>query len=474
MKILFCSSEAYPFAVSGGLGDVSSALPKALRSRKVACRVVMPLYSSISGLYRDQMEYLTSFYVPLAWRNQYCGVFRLNQDGVIYYFLDNEYYFKRSGLYGHFDDGERFAFFSKAVLEMLKHIDFAPDLIHANDWQCALICPFLNLFYRRHPKFAKIKTLFTIHNIQYQGEFSPYVVGDILGISPYDAGIVTYNGNANYMKGAIECADIVSTVSPTYSDEILDPYFAHKLDVFLREKSFKLRGILNGIDYDVYNPEKDSFIAENFSVSRLEGKEQCKKELLKEFSLPDDQRPVLGMVSRLAGHKGFEIVKSALERIVSSGIKVVILGTGEPELERFFSDFAKRHPDSCSCRLAFMSDVAHRVYAGSDMFLMPSKSEPCGLSQMIALRYGAIPIVRETGGLKDTIHDASLGRGNGFTFISYNADDLFNAVSRAHELYVNHPDWWRKLVVTAMNCDNSWKGSAAKYIALYDEIIRSW
>lgn len=474
MKVLFVTSEAFPFAVSGGLGDVSGALPKALRSRRIACRVVMPLYGDIKQEYRDQMEYVCNFYVPLAWRSQYCGVFRLNYGGVIYYFLDNEYYFKRRGLYGYYDDGERFAFFSRAALEMLQHIDFDPDVIHTNDWQTALVNVYINAFYRSYPKFYSIKTLFTIHNIQYQGQYSADIIKDVLGLGGSDAAAVMFKNDANYMKGAIETADKVSTVSPTYAKEILDPYYAHGLDSFLGQKKYKLSGILNGIDYDVYNPQKDGYLTAHFSANDLLGKAECKKQLLEIFGLPDDGRPVVAIVSRLAAHKGFDLVVNVIENIVNSDMQVVILGTGEYDYENFFSNFAIRYPASCSCKLAFLPELAHKIYAGADMLLMPSRSEPCGLAQMIALRYGTIPIVRETGGLKDTIKDCTCGEGNGFSFATYTAQDLLGAALRANDLYVNHKEQWNDLVKTALECDYSWKNQAGAYIDLYNEMLKLW
>lgn len=474
MKVLFATSEAFPFAVSGGLGDVSGSLPKALRARRVACRVVMPLYGDIKQEYRDNMEYLCNFYVPLAWRSQYCGVFRLNYEGVVYYFLDNEYYFKRRGLYGYFDDGERFAFFSRAVLEMLKHIDFAPDVIHTNDWQTALVNVYINAFYRTDPKFYSIKTLFTIHNIQYQGQFSHDIISDVLGLGGKDEEAVTYKKDANFMKGAIECADKVSTVSPSYSHEILDPYYGHGLDEFLCQKKDKVCGILNGIDYTVYDPAHDPYTVASFNASDPRGKQKCKKQLLEMYGLPDDGRPVVGIVSRLAAHKGFDLVKNVIDNIINSDMQVVILGTGDYDYENFFSNVALRYPQSCGCKLAFLPDVAHRIYAGADMLLMPSRSEPCGLAQMIALRYGTIPIVRETGGLRDTIKDCSCGDGNGFTFTNYNAQDLLGAALRARDLYRDHRDQWDELVKTALNCDFSWKNAAGSYVELYNEMLKLW
>lgn len=473
MNILFVTSEAHPFAQSGGLGDVSGALPKALRNRGVACRAIMPLYGDIPYEYREKMKLLSTFFVPLAWRSQYCGLFSLNHNGVVWYFIDNEYYFKRRGLYGHYDDGERFAFFSRAVLEALNHIAFRPDVIHMNDWQSALVSVFLDSFYRENPKFYSIKTLLTIHNVQYQGEFDSDIINDILGLPERFRPVVEYKNNVNYLKGGIESADRVNTVSPTYAKELLDPWYSYGLDGLLRERSAKLSGILNGIDTSLYDPSADPYITSAYSPRDKSGKELCKKQLLQLFDLPDDGAPVIGIVSRLTAHKGFELTVRALDSIVSSDIKVIVLGTGEYIYENFFAEFSRRYPMSCSFKLAFSEELAHKIYAGADMFLMPSKQEPCGLAQMIALRYGTVPIVRETGGLADTVSDCSLGQGNGFTFGNFSAGDLLGAVLRAKALYDDR-DNWDMLVTYCMEQDFSWNASAESYKALYEEISNLW
>ena len=473
-KILFCASECTPFISSGGLGDVAGSLPNALCKAGMDCRIVLPLYGDMSEEYRSRLEYVTSFNVELAWRNQYCGLFRLVKDNVTYYFLDNEYYFKRSGLYGFYDDGERFAFFSRAILEMLKNCDFAPDIIHCNDWQTALTNVFINVFYRSDPKFARIKTLFTIHNIQYQGKYGLDMLNDVLGIGEENAGLVEYNGCVNYMKGAIVCSDRVNTVSPTYSREILDPWYGHGLDGLLRENSSKLQGILNGIDTVGYDPSGDPGIAANYSASDFQDhKAECKKALISEFGLDDDGSPVIAIVSRLADHKGIDLVSQVLEYMLLSNIHVVVLGSGEYAYENMFRVFAAKYPSRCGVRIGFDSALARRIYAGADMFLMPSKSEPCGLSQMIALRYGTIPIVRVTGGLADTITDCGDSSGNGFTFQSYNAHDMLDALLRAKKAYDNK-GLWKDIVTRAMKCDFSWTQSAQSYIALYDEMLALW
>ncbi len=473
MNVLFAASECVPFASSGGLGDVTGSLPKALVRSGVDCRVVLPLYGDIKSEHRAQMTYLCKFYVPVAWRSQYCGLFELVQDGVTYYFLDNEYYFKRSGLYGYYDDAERFVFFSRAVLEMLRHCDFAPDLIQANDWQTALVNVYLNQFYRGEEKFAKIKTLFTIHNIQYQGKYGPELLGDVVGIPPANASVLEYGGTVNFMKGAIETSDKINTVSPTYAHEILDPWFAHGLDPLLREKQYKLCGILNGIDTESYDPHTDPYIAANYSARYPQKKALCKKELIEKFSLEDSGAPIIAIVSRLVSHKGIDLVKHVLEYILLSGMQVVVLGSGDYAYESCFNDFASRYPGKIGVMIGFIPELARKIYAGADMFLMPSKSEPCGLSQMISLRYGTIPIVRLIGGLADSISDCGDGEGNGFTFRSYNAHDMLDACLRANALYADKPAW-NALVKRALKCDFSWTRSARSYIGLYEEMVTLW
>lgn len=474
MKVLYASSEAYPFFTSGGLGEVAGSLPVALRRRKVAARAILPLYGDMAPEWRSKLRYITNFTVPVGWRNQYCGLFELTHKGVIYYFIDNEYYFKRHGLYGFYDDGERFAFFCRAILETLFHIDFAPDIIHCNDWQTALVPPYLNLYYRHLEKYAAIKSVFTIHNIQYQGRYGLELLEETIGIGRKDAHIVEYDGDVNYMKGAIEAADRVTTVSPTYAKEILDPWYAHGLDDFLRKKSFKLCGILNGIDYEVYDPATDPNLAKNYNVeSFAEGKAACKKELRELFELEECDAPLVGMVSRLVAHKGLDLVRHVADSLLSEGIQLVILGSGEYSYEKYFLDLASRRKGAFGVRIGFVPELARKIYAGCDMFLMPSKSEPCGLAQMVALRYGTAPIVRKTGGLADTITDSGDGEGNGFTFASYNAYDMQTACLRAKEGY-EHPEGWRVLVERGMKCDYSWSVSARKYIKMYEDVAALW
>ena len=472
MKVLYAVSEARPFAASGGLSDVGGSLPKALRKRLIGARVVMPLYSCVGQEYREKMRFVANITVPVAWRRQYCGIFELRHEGVIWYFIDNEYYFKRDGLYGYYDDGERFAFFSRAVLEMIPHIDFRPDVIHCNDWQTALTPVYLSAMYAKDPYWQGIRTVFTIHNIQYQGKYGKEINHDVVGLDEADAALLEYDDAMNFVKGAIETADKVTTVSPTYAKEILDPWYSHGLDGILREREWKLSGILNGIDVDSYDPGTDKVIEANYSAADLSGKALCKSALQREMGLAEKEDvPLIGVVSRLVAHKGFDLVKVILPELLdTTDVQVAVLGAGDWQYENFFSDMAARYPGKLALRLGFEPDLARRIYAGSDMFLMPSKSEPCGLSQMVALRYGSVPIVRETGGLKDSISDSLDGEGNGFTFATYNAGDLLYTIRRALEGYAD-PAGWQTLTQRCMKCDFSWKRSAGEYIKTYKEII---
>lgn len=473
MKVLYVASEALPYIASGGLADVAGSLPKALRKRLIGCRVVLPMYSAIKEELKSSLRFVTSFSVPVAWRRQYCGVFEANVDGVIYYLLDNQYYFKRDGIYGHYDDAERYAFFSRAVLEMLPHIGLKPDIIHCNDWQSALTPVYYSLFYANRPEYENIKTIFTIHNIGYQGVYGKELLEDVLGIPADKASIVEYDGDVNLMKGAIECANAVTTVSPTYSEEILDPWFSHGLDGILRDRHFKLSGILNGIDTVSYDPETDENIFANYSSEDFSAKQINKQKLQEYFNLPQkDSVPLVGIVSRLVDHKGFDLIKTVIEELLcTEDMQLVILGSGDWQYENFFKYLAEKYPTKVGLKLGFIPDLARKIYAGSDLFLMPSKSEPCGLSQMVALRYGSIPIVRETGGLKDSISDSGDNKGNGFTFASYNAHDMMYTIRRAFEGYKNK-EGWNTLVKRAMECDNSWKKSANDYIRLYNAVIK--
>ncbi len=473
MKCLFCTSEALPFAASGGLADVSGSLPHSLRQRLVGCRVVMPLYDEIPQELKDSMRFITSFSVPVSWRRQYCGVFEAKSGGVIYYLLDNEYYFKRKGLYGHYDDAERFAFLSRAALEMLPHIDFKPDIVHANDWQTALVPVYYSLFYSHNEWYQGIKTVFTIHNIQYQGKYGLEILEDIVGIPQEATSIVEFDGCVNFMKGAIETANRVTTVSPSYAQEIMDPWFAHKLDPILRARSWKISGILNGIDTLNYNPETDRDLYANYSVDDMAGKAENKCALQERLGLEQNPDiPLIGMVTRMVVHKGLDLVKSALDQLMQEeNVQFVILGSGDWEYEMFFRAMQEKYPGRLTACFGFIPELSRKIYAGSDIFLMPSKSEPCGLSQMIALRYGAIPVVRETGGLRDSICDSGDGNGNGFTFRNYDAFDMLGGIRRAIEGY-HQRKGWKILVERAMDSDNSWGRSANEYIKLYRNVLK--
>lgn len=472
MKVLYAASEALPFIASGGLGDVAGSLPHALRKRLIGCRVVLPMYDTIKQELKDTMKFITHISVPVAWRRQYCGIFEAKYNGVIYYLIDNQYYFKRDTIYGHYDDAERFAFFSRAVLEIIPYIDFKPDIIHCNDWQTALTPVYYSAMYANSPGYENIKTIFTIHNIQYQGVYGKELLEDVLGIPADKASLLEYDGCINFMKGAIECADKVTTVSPSYADEILDPWYSHGLDSILNERRYKLSGILNGIDTVGYDPATDKCIKANFSADNISGKKIDKEELQKEMGLPVKPGvPVIGMVTRLVSHKGLDLVKGILDELLAtSEMQLVVLGSGDYEYESYFRWIAEKYPDKVGLRIGFVPELARKIYAGADMFLMPSKSEPCGLSQMVALRYGTVPIVRETGGLRDSITDCGDGKGNGFTFKSYNAHDMLDAIRRALTLYYNGD--WNELVLRALNCDFSWGRSANAYIRLYKETLK--
>ena len=473
MKVLYAASEALPFIASGGLADVAGSLPQALRKRLIGCRVVMPLYDGIKQELKDSMKFITNISVPVAWRRQYCGIFEARAGGVIYYLLDNQYYFKRDALYGFYDDAERFAFFSRAILEILPHIDFKPDIIHCNDWQTALTPLYYSTMYANQPGYENIKTVLTIHNIQYQGVYGEELLDNVVGIDHAHKSLIEYDGAVNLMKGGIECANAVTTVSPSYAKEILDPWYSHGLDTILRERSYKLRGILNGIDVENYNPETDKDVFKNYSVDNMRGKAVNKRELQKLLGLPEkSDTPVMGMVSRLVSHKGLDLCKAVLDELLSTtDIQLVVLGSGDYQYEEFFRGLAERYPDKVGLCLGFIPDLARKIYAGSDMFLMPSKSEPCGLSQMVALRYGTVPIVRETGGLRDSIKDSGDGEGNGFTFANYNAHEMLYTIRRALEGYANK-EGWQMLVQRALESDFSWGRSANEYIRMYKAMLK--
>ncbi len=469
MNVLYAASEALPYAASGGLADVAGSLPAALCEAGIDARVVLPLYKNVKPVLRENLEFLTNFTVDVGWRKQYCGIFKGVVGNVTYYLLDNEYYFGRDGLYGFYDDCERFVFLSRAIMEMLKHIDWKPDIINCNDWQTALVPIYYSIFYKYQHGYEGIKTVFTIHNIQYQGKYGLEVINEVLGIPMYHTKLLEYDGCVNLMKGAFETADKITTVSPTYAWEILDPWFSHTLDRSLKDKKYKLCGFLNGIDTDLYNPKTDPLITKNFTLRSLKGKAECKKALLEELGLQEGDEPVIGIVTRFVSHKGIDLIKYVFEDMVGLGYKFAIVGSGEKIYEDFFIEMANRYPDRVSTTIGFLPDLARRIYSGIDMFLMPSQSEPCGLAQMISLRYGTIPIVRETGGLKDSVKDAGAEDGNGFTFKSYNAHDMLDATSRAKIAY-DDKKRWKAIMTTAMNTDCSWATSAELYKGLYTEL----
>lgn len=475
MKVLFCTSEANPFIATGGLADVAGALPKALRKKRISCRVVLPLYDAIPQEMKDKMQFVTSISVPVAWRRQYCGIFEAKIDQVTYYLIDNQYYFKRkNGIYGHFDDAERFSFFARAVLEMLPYLNFKPDIIHANDWQTALVPIYYRLFYANKEWFAGSKTVFTIHNIQYQGQYGLDILEDVFGVPAYETSTLEFDKDANLMKGAIESADWVTTVSPSYAKEILDPWYAHNLDPILRERSWKLSGILNGIDFDIYNPETDPDLYVRYNVKDYrKGKAENKRMLQERLNLNQDpDAPLVGLVTRLVAHKGLDLVKDGIDEIMeNTNAQVVILGSGDLEYENFFEWMREKYPDRFNFSIGFVPELSRKIYAGADIFLMPSKSEPCGLSQMIALRYGSIPVVRATGGLKDSIQDSGDNKGNGFTFQTYNTGDMLYSLHRAINAYNEEKEGWGILVERALKEDNSWTKSAEEYIKLYKQLL---
>ncbi|MBE5744593.1 MAG: glycogen synthase GlgA [Clostridiales bacterium] len=465
-KILFVASEARPFIATGGLADVIGSLPQALaKDAKYDIRVVLPLYSDIKPEQRRKLSYMGNLYVPLGWRNQYCGVFTCEENGVTYYFIDNEYYFKRPGCYGYYDDGERFAFFSRSVLEIMPFINFYPDVMHCHDWQAALAAIYLKTIYCKRFEYQFIRSLFTIHNIEYQGKYSLDILGDLFGIDESYRYLLEYEGCINLMKGAIECSERFSTVSPTYANEIKTAQYAHGLQDIICKNAFKLTGILNGIDVNSYNPENDAALFANFSADDLDNKKICKTELQKMLGLPVKDVPIIAMISRLVSHKGLDLVRTAIEDILHEEIQFVLLGTGDFAYEEFFKDIGHRYEGKVSANIAFNNDLSRKIYSGADIFLMPSISEPCGLSQMIASRYATIPVVRETGGLYDSIKPYGAG-GNGFTFASCNAYDMLYVVHEAIETYKN-TEAWKALMKKAATTDFSWQRSAEEYKQLY-------
>ncbi len=471
MKVLFAAAEAGPYIRTGGLGDVAQALPLALTAKDQDTRVILPLYSDIAEKYSATLTFVGSVIVPLGWRQQYAGLFTDVVDGVRYYFVDNEYYFNRKGIYGFFDDGERFAFFSKAILELMPIMDFYPNVLHCNDWQTGLIPVMLDCYYRGIEAYQNIKTLVAIHNIEFQGNMDPYVIGDVFGIPSSHARVVEYKNNANMLKAGIERANKVVTVSPTYANEILSPFFSYGLEDILYARKYKLSGIVNGIDTVMYNPQKDKALFKNFSLRTRKNKAENRYGLQKMMGLPVGDKPLIGMVTRLTSQKGIDLVLHVFDEIMRHDVQMVILGTGDWKYENALRELQARYPDKLAVSINFSQDIANKIYGSSDMFLMPSKFEPCGLSQMIAMRYGSVPIVRETGGLKDTVEpfNPTNMTGVGFTFKSYDAYDMLDAINRAIGTFYNKEEW-DKVVSNAMKVDSSWNVSADAYIKLYESL----
>ncbi|MFF2015124.1 glycogen synthase GlgA [Paenibacillus sp. NPDC058177] len=472
MKVLFAAAEGHPFIKTGGLADVIGALPKALKGAGVDVRVIMPKYRGIPEKFTSQLQPVTVVNVPVGWRSQYCGIERLVHDGITVYFIDNEYYFGRDAIYGYMDDGERFAFFNRAVLECLPAIDFQPDVLHCHDWHAAVIPLLLQGHYRHNPFYSDIRTVFTIHNLLYQGVFPYEVLSELLGLdSNYFLG-VEYYGNVNYMKGGLVYSDYITTVSPTYAEEIRTPYYGYGLDGLLNERAGSLSGIVNGIDTKSYNPASDPHIFTRYR-SNLAKKAENKVGLQQELGLPvNPQVPLVAMVTRLVDSKGLDLVTRVLDELLyNDEFQFVVLGTGDESYERWFREAAWRYPDKVSSQITFSEGLSRKIYAASDLFLMPSKFEPCGISQLLALRYGSIPVVRETGGLNDTVHSYNevTGEGNGFTFKDYNAHDMMHTLRRGISTY-NQPEHWKRITKNAFAGDYSWNVSAQQYIDIYKRI----
>lgn len=467
-KILFVASEARPFIATGGLADVIGSLPQALATDpEYDIRVVLPLYSDIKPEHRRKFSFLGNIFVPLGWRNQYCGIFTYEENGVTFYFIDNEYYFKRPGCYGYYDDGERFAFFSRSVMEILPFIGFYPDILHCHDWQAALAAIYLKTIYCKRAEYQFIRALFTIHNIEYQGKYSLDILEDLFDISNDYRYLLEYDGCINLMKAAIECSERFSTVSPTYANEIKTAQFAHGLENIICRNAFKLTGILNGIDVNMYNAVTDKALFANYDENDFSNKAVCKTELQKMLGLPVKDVPIIAMISRLVSHKGLDLVKAVAEDILHEDIQFVLLGTGDSAYEDYFRDLGNRYEAKVSANIAFNGDLSKKIYSGADIFLMPSISEPCGLSQMIASRYATVPVVRETGGLYDSIKPYGAG-GNGFTFASCNPYDMLYVIHEAINLYKD-ANAWKELMRKAILTDFSWARSAEEYKKLYAE-----
>lgn len=478
MNILFASSEVVPFIKTGGLADVAGSLPKALAEAGHEVRVILPLYEGIGQEWRSQMMFLKYFNVTLAWRQVYCGVFQLEREGVTYWFVDNEYYFKRWQLYGHFDDCERFSYFSRAVIEVPGQLDWAPDIIHCNDWQTALVPVYLLEEKYRIPQLSRARSVFTIHNIEYQGRYGDQVLEDVIGLdrSYFNEGMLAYHSDVNLMKGAIMASNFVTTVSPTYAQELCMPFYAHGLDGVINQQRGKIQGILNGIDMGLYDPATHTGLAANFTAKApTKGKQACKQALQQAVGLREDgDVPIIACVSRLVGHKGFALVTDVLHQIMEMDVQMVVLGTGDWQYEECFRNAQRQYPGRFSAQITYSGSLADEIYAGADLFLMPSVSEPCGLSQMIAMRFGTVPVVRETGGLKDTVlpYNKFTGEGRGFTFSDINAHDMLWVIREAVELYYKEPETWRKLQKAGMTADFSWNQSAKEYQSIYRRITQ--
>ena len=482
LKVLFATSEATPFVKTGGLGDVGGSLPPALRHAGCKVSVVMPKYSTIPWEFVEKMTHVAEFGVPLAWRNIWCGVEHLTYRDIDFYFIDNEDYFKRDTCYGHFDDGERFAFFSKAILEAMEHVEgMRCDVLHCNDWQTALAPVFLREFYRGIDYMDNIKTIFSIHNVQFQGQYSDTMLGDVLGLegTPAADQLRMDRDSIDFMKGACLYSDALSTVSPTYANELKTPYFGEHLEWVFQQRSDALFGVLNGIDMADWNPASDPRIPQNFSAKDLSGKAVCKAALQEELGLAvDPERPLVVNVGRLTKQKGLDLVNYAFEGLMARGVQVAVLGTGDPTYENSLRYFAERFPGQAAARITFDNNLAHRMYAGADLFLMPSQFEPCGLSQMISMRYGTLPVVRETGGLADSVHayNKFTGEGDGFSFANFNADEMASCLLEACEVFWTQKDVWQQLQLQAMAVDFGWGNAANDYIDIYHslhpEVIR--
>ena len=474
MKVLFTVSECVPFIKSGGLADVAGSLPKELKRLGTDVRVIMPKYGSISEEFKQEMKRVAEFTVQVGWRNQYCGIEELSYNGITFYFVDNEQYFKRDHLYGYFDDGERFAFFNHAVLQGLAQIQFYPDVIHCHDWHTGMIPFLLKKKYQMIKEYAEIKSVFTIHNLQFQGIMPKEALNDLLNLDGryFNMEELEFYGNINFMKGALVAADKITTVSPTYLKEIQTDYFGEKLNGVLVKRNEDLSGILNGIDEDIYNPETDLNLAKNYSTTTLFDKEENKRSIQQKFGLPQSDVPLIAMITRLTKQKGLELVQAVFHEIVSENIQMIVLGTGDPEFEQFFREMEGMYGEKFKAYIGFNEDLAHQLYAGADLFLMPSKFEPCGLGQLIALKYGTVPIVRETGGLNDTVqpYNEFSGEGNGFSFTKFNAHDMLYTIRRAIYFYQDQ-EIWDQLIISAMEMKYSWAQSAFKYNQLYSGLV---